>query len=119
MSFLTCGERKVPSAAGSDTTQNLVQAVLECLVGLELVCGDQVLQRVSTLPDAFQLCVVQIFQSADRSEVRGVVVGITSDLLDAQFEVSTFPEAEGVDTGRPSSSSPLTAPMIMSWIFLP
>ena len=56
------------------------------------------LEGVFTLPDGLQLSVIQVFQNTRGVELGGVVVGVTSNFLGTELEVSTFPEVEGVDT---------------------
>ena len=76
--------------------QNGVQTFLQFFVGLELIVGSEGSKTVFLLPDALKLIIIEVTQGGRTIKFRFVVVPVTSNLLDLQFEVSTLPQIEGV-----------------------
>jgi hypothetical protein len=70
---------------------------LHFIVGLELSRRRDLFQRILFLPDAFQFIVREVTESARTSKLRRIIVPVTCNLFDLQFEVCTCPEVEGIN----------------------
>ena len=77
-------------------TKNVVQTLLQFLIGLEVVSLRELIEIVQVVVDLLQ-CVIIIEKSTRAIKLRLVVVPVTFNLANLQFEVCTISEVEGVD----------------------
>ena len=77
-------------------TKNVVQTLLQFLIGLEVVVLRELIEIVQVVVDLLQ-CVIIIEKSTGAIELGLVVVPVTFNLTNLQFEVCTASEVEGVD----------------------
>ena len=73
-------------------TKNVVQTLLQFLIGLEVVSLRELIEIVQVVVDLLQ-CVIIIEKSTGAIELGLVVVPVTFNLTNLQFEVCTSPRS--------------------------